>query len=180
MSTAEVVGDPSPDRRQRSRIANGALLPGTDGRSTWVRHAKEVIADHISDLGGVDNCSAAERSLVRRASTLTVELERLEAKFATVEMASASDLETYQRCANTLRRLLEAVGLQRRPRDTSIIDAEVAALGHADAMETRRKPHRENVGRAHRANSCRRDQRAPGPRAWRQGPWKVGGGGQNP
>jgi hypothetical protein len=146
MSTAEVVPDSSTDRRQKSRIANGALLPGIDGRSTWVRRAKEVIADHISDLGGVENCSSAERSLVRRASTLTVELERLESKFATVEMASASDLETYQRCANTLRRLLEAVGLQRRPRDTSIIDAEAAAMGHAAAMEAR-KAHLERMDR---------------------------------
>jgi hypothetical protein len=106
--------------RQRSRVANGsALLPGIDGRSTWVRRAKEIIADHISDLGGIDNCSAAERSIVRRASTLTVELERLEAKFATAGEACTADLETYQRCANSLRRLLEAVGLRRRPRDTT-------------------------------------------------------------
>jgi hypothetical protein len=106
--------------RQRSRVANGtALLPGVDGRSPWVRRAKDVIADHISDLGGIENCSAAERSIVRRASTLTVELERLEAKFATAGEASTADLETYQRCANSLRRLLEAVGLRRRPRDVT-------------------------------------------------------------
>jgi hypothetical protein len=106
--------------RQRSRVANGsALLPGIDGRSMWVRRAKEIIADHISDLGGIENCSAAERSIVRRASTLTVELERLEAKFATAGEASTADLETYQRCANTMRRLLEAVGLRRRPRDVT-------------------------------------------------------------
>ena len=91
----EAVGQRS---RQRSRVANGsALLPGVDGRSPWVRRAKEVIADHISDLGGIENCSAAERSIVRRASTLTVELERLEAKFATAGEASTADLETYQR-----------------------------------------------------------------------------------
>src|SRR5689334_14032490 len=104
--------------RQRSRVANGsALLSGVDGRSPWVRRAKEIIADHISDLGGVNNCSASERSIVRRASTLTVELERLEAKFATAGEADTADLEVYQRCANSLRRLLEAVGIRRRPRD---------------------------------------------------------------
>jgi hypothetical protein len=132
---------------QKSRVSNGsALLPGVDGRSAWVRRAKEVIAEHISDLGGADNCSSAERSLVRRASTLTVELERLESKFAAAEMASAADLETYQRCANTLRRLLQAVGLQRRPRDMSIIDAEAEAIGHAEAMEARRV-HLERMDR---------------------------------
>jgi hypothetical protein len=109
--------------RQRSRIANGsALLPGIDNRSAWVRRCKEVIAAHLSDLGGADNTSAAELSLIRRASTLTVECERLEAKFATAGAASTDDLETYQRCANSLRRLLESIcsgTLQRRARDVT-------------------------------------------------------------
>jgi hypothetical protein len=107
-----------PKDRQRSRITNGsALLPGVDGRSPWVRRCKDVIAAHLSDLGGEDNTSAAERSIIRRASVLTVELERLEAKFALADAASDSDLDLYQRTAGNLRRLLEAVGLQRRPRN---------------------------------------------------------------
>jgi hypothetical protein len=107
------------DRRYgRSRITNGtALLPGIDGRSPWVRRCKDIIASHLSDLGGPDNTSAAERSLVRRASVLTVELERLEAKFAAANEASDTDLDLYQRTAGNLRRLLEAVGIARRPRD---------------------------------------------------------------
>jgi hypothetical protein len=107
-----------PKDRQRSRITNGsALLPGVDGRSPWVRRCKDVIAAHLSDLGGEDNTSAAERSIIRRASVLTVELERLEAKFALADAASDGDLDLYQRTAGNLRRLLEAVGLQRRPRN---------------------------------------------------------------
>ena len=51
-----------------------------------------------------------------------VELERLEAKFATAGEASAADLEIYQRCSSALRRLLEAVGLRRRPRDLSLVE----------------------------------------------------------
>jgi hypothetical protein len=110
-----------PKDRQKSRITNGtALLPGIDGRSAWVRRCKDVVAAHLSDLGGTDNTSAAERSIVRRASTLTVELERLEAKFAAAGEASADDLDLYQRTAGNLRRLLEAVGLQRRTRDVSL------------------------------------------------------------
>jgi len=102
----------------RSRISNGSvLLPGVDGRSAWVRRCRDVIAAHLSDLGGLDNCSAAEHSIVRRAAVLTTELEVLEVRFAKSGEASSLDLETYQRCANSLRRLLEAVGLQRRSRD---------------------------------------------------------------
>jgi hypothetical protein len=113
------VDDPSvAPRKGRSRITNGkVLIAGVDQRSPWVRRAKDVIAAHLSDLGGLDNTSAAERSIIRRASTLTVELERFETKFALAGAADAGDLEVYQRCANSLRRLLEAVGLQRRARD---------------------------------------------------------------
>lgn len=108
-----------PKDPQKSRITNGALLPGIDGRSAWVRRCKDLLAEHVADLGGVDNTSAAERSIVRRAVTLTVELERLEKKFALAGEALAGDLDTYQRVSNTLRRLLESVGLQRRARDVS-------------------------------------------------------------
>jgi hypothetical protein len=104
-----------PKDAQRSRIANGsALLPGVDGRSTWVRRCKELIVDHVSDLGGDDNVSTAERSLIRRAAVLTTELERLEVKFALASQASDSDLDLYVRASGNLKRLLEAVGLQRR------------------------------------------------------------------
>ena len=116
-SSADRPAVDRPKDRQKSRITNGsALLPGVDQRCAWVRRAKDVIAAHLSDLGGVDNTSAAERSIIRRASVLTVELERLEAKFALAEQASPEDLDLYQRTAGNLRRLLEAVGLQRRPR----------------------------------------------------------------
>src|SRR6202045_4159049 len=75
--------------RQRSRVTNGsALLPGVDGRSAWVRRCKDIIEAHLSDLGGEDNTSAAERSLIRRASVMTVELERMEARFAVAGEAS--------------------------------------------------------------------------------------------
>jgi hypothetical protein len=106
-----------PKDPQRSRITNGsALLPGVDGRSAWIRRCKDVISLHLSDLGGADNVSEAEHSIVRRCATLTVELERMEAVFATVGEASAADLGLYQRASNTLRRHLETIGLERRSR----------------------------------------------------------------
>jgi hypothetical protein len=113
---------------QKSRITNGStLLPGVDQRSAWVRRCKDIIAAHISDLGGVDNTSAAERSIVRRAAVLTTELERLEVKFASVGEASTEDLDTYSRVSANLRRLLEAIGLRRRPRDVTPPDPLVYA-----------------------------------------------------
>jgi hypothetical protein len=82
--------------------------------AAWVRRLRDLIEFHLGDLGGVDAVSAAEHSIVRRASTLEVELERLEAKFALAGEADGS----ISISAN-LRRLLEAVGLQRRPRNVT-------------------------------------------------------------
>jgi hypothetical protein len=104
----------------RSAVTNGSVvLPGVDGRSTWVRRLRDLIALHVADLGGEDTISEAERSIVRRAATLTVELERLEAKFATAGQAEAGELALYTTTSNTLKRLLEAVGLRRRSRDVT-------------------------------------------------------------
>jgi hypothetical protein len=55
------------------------------------------------------------------------ELERLEVKFASAGEASTDDLDTYARVAGNLRRLLEAIGLQRRPRDVTPLDPLVYA-----------------------------------------------------
>lgn len=80
------------------------------------------MAQHLSDLGGENNCSAAERSLARRASLITIELERLEAKFSGAGEASVSDLDLYQRTARKLLPLLIVIGLQRPPREVRAID----------------------------------------------------------
>jgi hypothetical protein len=116
-------------RKGRSQVTNGkVLIAGVDQRSPWVRRAKDVIAAHLSDLGGIAATSAAERSIIRRAAILTVELERLETRFALANEASDSDLDLYQRTAGNLRRLLEAVGIRRRPRDVTSLGEYLTAL----------------------------------------------------
>jgi hypothetical protein len=116
----DYVTEPEPERFSRSRVTNGSkLLPGIDGRSTWARRARDVLAEHLSDT---PNASAAEASLIRRVAVITTELEMLEQKFARAEgAATIEDLDLYQRMASALRRLLEAVhaGLERRPRDVT-------------------------------------------------------------
>jgi hypothetical protein len=74
----------------------------------------------MSLLGRVSRASSVQTAVrIRRASVMTVELEQLEAKFALAGQADASDLDLYVRASGNLRRLLEAVGLQRRARDVS-------------------------------------------------------------
>lgn len=108
----------SPKRPHQSRITNGsALLLNVDGRTGWARRLRDLVALHLADLGGEGAVSEAEKSLIRRAATLTVELERMEVQFATDGAADPDALDLYSRTAGNLRRLLEATGLQRRPRD---------------------------------------------------------------
>jgi hypothetical protein len=108
----------------RSRITNGKeLLPGIDGRSLWARRFRDILALHISDLGGETNCSEAEKALARRAACLIVELERIELRFADPEHdTTAAELHTYQQLANSLRRILESLhgGLERRAAPASL------------------------------------------------------------
>jgi hypothetical protein len=127
-SSADSTPIDVPKPQARSRVSNGsAVLPGVDGRSTWVRRLRDLMGLHLSDLGGDNAVSEAERSIIRRVATLTVELERMEAGFAVAGEAQPDQLDLYQRTANSLRRLLEAIGLQRRPKDVTPDPLEYAA-----------------------------------------------------
>jgi hypothetical protein len=106
-------------RRNNSRITSGrSLLPyGTDMRNVWARRWSDLNRLFAEELGG-DTISQAERSLVRRIATIQVALERLEQKFAESETGGCqTDLETYVRLSNTLRRIFVTVGIKRVPKD---------------------------------------------------------------
>ena len=101
----------------RSAISNGSslFLANIDERSVWARRLRDLIADHVSDLGGQDVVSSSEMVLVRRASMICLQLEMMESHWADNDgEASPQALQNYQRCVNTLRRTLEALGLKRR------------------------------------------------------------------
>lgn len=105
---------------QRSAVTNGtALLPGVDHRSTWVRRIRDLQSLHIVDLGGEDTLSEAEFSIIRRIATMTVALEQMEQGFAIAGAATVPELDAYQRASNSLRRLLETIGIRRRPKDVT-------------------------------------------------------------
>ena len=132
--SVDTAGPDAPKLKGRSRVTNGSrLLEGIDGRSTWVRRLRDLIALHLSDLGGEDAVSEAERSIVRRVATLTVELERMEAGFAVAGEALPEQIDLYQRTANSLRRLLESIGLERRSR--TVVPSVSEYLTHVAAQE---------------------------------------------
>src|SRR5262245_57434811 len=107
--------------RIRSAITNGRrVLANTDHRTAWMRRLRDLVAQHLIDLGGEEATSQAEQVLVRRAAMLVVQLEMMEARWAANGgEAPPKEIETYQRASNSLRRLLKELGLQRRPRDVT-------------------------------------------------------------
>ena len=107
---------PTGPRKQRSATTNGrrAFVIGGDGRGAWVRRWKDLVELHSIDLGGADRASEAQLSLIRRASALTVQIEQMEAKMS--EGDDRLDLDLYNRCAGNLRRILETLGIERKPR----------------------------------------------------------------
>jgi hypothetical protein len=122
----------------RSRVTNGKtpFAVGGDMRSPWARRARDLMALHLSDLGGQDATSEAERSILRRAVVLEIELERIEAAFSEAP-PDARVLDLYQRTTNTLRRTLESLGLQRRAKPV---------MSLAEYLANRAQAAEEDVG----------------------------------
>jgi hypothetical protein len=110
-----------PSASTRSKISNGTrILADTDHRSAPMRRYRDLIQAHVSDLGGEDAVSSAETVLIRRGAMLTLQAELMEARFAANDSeASPMQIEVYGRLCNTLRRLLESLGLERRVLDIS-------------------------------------------------------------
>ena len=79
-----------------------------------------MIADQVSDLGGADMISSAEMILIRRAAMMCLQAELQEQSWAeNGGEASPRQLDGYARNASSLRRILESLGLRRRPRDVT-------------------------------------------------------------
>lgn len=128
-----------PKSPQRSKVANGsAFLPECqDGRSSWIRRAKELLSDLLNgQLGGAGNYSEAEAILAKRAACLIVELERRESIFAKAGAADDTALAIYQTTVNTLRRTLETIGIERRSRNVTPTVADyIRHVKQAEATE---------------------------------------------
>lgn len=85
-----------------------------------MRRLRDLVVAHESDLGGEELISEGERRLVRRAAMLTLQLELMDQRWAANDGAATSqELEVYQLTTGALRRVLESVGLKRRPRDVT-------------------------------------------------------------
>jgi hypothetical protein len=102
------------DVHEGRKQEHARLLPLPAG---WEADRDLLMDEYVNDMGGCDNCSMAERSLIRRIATMSVELNRLEVRFAQQEEPAPNYLALYCTLANSMRRLMESVGLQRRAVD---------------------------------------------------------------
>jgi hypothetical protein len=107
--------EPRTTAKQRSAVSNGRrLFVAGDGRSPWSRRYYDLIAMHVSDLGGRSNLSEAQVALIKRAATLECELELMEGRLSQGEQV---DLDVFGRATGNLRRVWESLGLKREAKD---------------------------------------------------------------
>ena len=121
----------------RSAISNGSqLLPDIDGRSAWARRLRDLINDHVSDLGGRDMVSSSEMILIRRASMMCLQTELMEQHWADAGgEATPRQIDSYSRITSSLRRVLESLGLGRRARDVGPTLGSVLREAHRRDVE---------------------------------------------
>lgn len=122
MHTAEptVSGERRRPKRVRSKVTSLARdgvftwLENRDKRGPVARRFADLAAEWVSDQGGPGGLSEAQRQLIRRCSALATWCESEEAKMADGEDV---DIDRYQRTSNSLRRLCESLGIERKQRD---------------------------------------------------------------
>jgi hypothetical protein len=115
-TTAPLAGR---QRAHRSAVSNGTRLfcvDGLDGRSQTARRFRDLVEGMGNDLGGSDRLSEGQRQLIRRAATLSIMSESVEADFI---RNLAFDSEAYGVLCDRLGRCLQRLGLERKPRDVT-------------------------------------------------------------
>jgi hypothetical protein len=110
------MGKAPPPPQFSTRRGTGAIvLAGVDGRSMMARRFREITSGIECDLGG--DLTEAQKHLIARAATLACWCEARETELAQGEEFNAAE---YSTIANSLRRLLSDLGLERRARDVTL------------------------------------------------------------
>jgi len=120
METAETIAPvASRQRAHRSAVSNGTRLfcvDGLDGRSQTARRFRDLVETFSADLGGIDRLSEGQKQLIRRAATLSIMAEAMEADAV---RNLAFDGEAYGILTDRLGRCFQRLGLERKQRDVT-------------------------------------------------------------
>jgi hypothetical protein len=116
--TRRQIARPKPQAATRMGTQR-AILQGVDRRTFGGRRFKELVADLVHHLN--DDPTPPQMALIRRAAALSVWCEAQEAAQAS---GGELDIASYTTAANSLRRLLCDLGIERRARDVtpSLVD----------------------------------------------------------
>lgn len=110
---AEIASEASEKGGGKLRLLTLADL---DGRTRARKQADDAYAAMCSDLGGEDHLSTSRRLLAQHAAVMHAMAEDQAARFLKGEPV---DVGGYATLTNSLRRLLETVGLNRVARDAT-------------------------------------------------------------
>lgn len=118
----------------RSRVGNGRdyFIGDIDERSLLARRFREIHSQIITDIAG--DPTEAQTQIARRAASLCVWCESAEAEMA---KGNEIDIGQFTTAANSLRRLLADLGIERKSRDlTPSLDQYLRTRErHAEAIE---------------------------------------------
>jgi hypothetical protein len=102
--------------RVSTKAAQGitSWLDGNDKRGPVARRFRDLVHEVTQDLGGPAELTETQRQIIRRIASMSVWCESEEAKMAD---GAEIDIDKFQRTSNSLRRLCETIGLERRALD---------------------------------------------------------------
>jgi len=125
-------GRQSEAQRPRSAVTSGRKLfvDAGDPNSAWSRRYHDLVCAHVRDAGGIEIFSGAQMSLIRRASAIECELERLDARLS---MSLPVDMPVCAAVSGHLRRIFETLGLKRVARN--IVPSLVEYLANKDDVD---------------------------------------------
>jgi hypothetical protein len=98
-----------------------------DGRTNAARFFDRLVADIESDLGGADQLSTIERSLIEGFAGAAVTLQHLNTQLA---LGQEIDLSQHAQAVSAMVRVASRLGLQRRQRDVGLLDPLEYAREH--------------------------------------------------
>lgn len=121
----------TPKPQARTRIGNGSVvLQDVDHRSVIYRRYREILASLVDDMGG--DPTEAQAQIARRAASLAIWCEQADTDAAN---GKPIDIGPYTTASNTLRRLLESLGLERKLRNVTPTLSEYAARRAAEKAQ---------------------------------------------
>lgn len=116
--------------RLRGRVSAHSLFVDGDGRTPWARRYRDLVGLLCDDAGGLTLLTELRLSLIRRAAALILECERMECGLADGEEI---DVDLLARLSSHVRRISEAIGLDRVRRDVTPTIGELVASHKAAA-----------------------------------------------